>query len=437
MEQQRDQFIQGAKEKGYDPHTAAEIFDLIEYFAGYGFNKSHSAAYAFISYQTAYLKAHYPTEYLTACLTSIQEDTDKIAKFIMEARRLTIKILPPDVNESLANFTVVGEKKIRFGLAAIKNVGENAVNEILARRKEARFQNIFDFMERVDQRLINKRIIESLIKAGAFDSLHHNRNQLFSSLEEIIHFYAKRKKRNQPQQAMLFSDLKPVLQEVITLKEVPEFRTRDLLAMEKEMIGLYISDHPVRNALASYTFLNVIPFEQVQMMKEKATVRILGAIVETRRITTKTGKDMYFVTLEDETGTLEAIFFPKIADQLQIILEKENVLCLEGRVDILDSGVNKVIVDKILDLDNLKPKEKPVHIEITQPGDPQLLFLSLKDCLQRFNGQQPVVLHVISSQERWALEMGEQFRVNWNQELEHAILDILKGVQKKRVWLAG
>ncbi len=355
----------------------------------------------------------------------------------MEARRLTIKILPPDVNESLANFTVVGEKKIRFGLAAIKNVGENAVNEILARRKEARFQNIFDFMERVDQRLINKRIIESLIKAGAFDSLHHNRNQLFSSLEEIIHFYAKRKKRNQPQQAMLFSDLKPVLQEVITLKEVPEFRTRDLLAMEKEMIGLYISDHPVRNALASYTFLNVIPFEQVQMMKEKATVRILGAIVETRRITTKTGKDMYFVTLEDETGTLEAIFFPKIADQLQIILEKENVLCLEGRVDILDSGVNKVIVDKILDLDNLKPKEKPVHIEITQPGDPQLLFLSLKDCLQRFNGQQPVVLHVISSQERWALEMGEQFRVNWNQELEHAILDILKGVQKKRVWLAG
>ena len=151
MEQQRDRFIQGAKEKGHDPKTAAEIFDLIEYFAGYGFNKSHSAAYAFISYQTAYLKAHYPTEYLTACLTSIQEDTDKIAKFIMEARRLSIKILPPDVNESLANFTVVGEKKIRFGLAAIKNVGENAVNEILTRRKEARFQNIFDFMERVDQ----------------------------------------------------------------------------------------------------------------------------------------------------------------------------------------------------------------------------------------------------------------------------------------------
>ena len=132
------------QEKGHDPKTAAEIFDLIEYFAGYGFNKSHSAAYAFISYQTAYLKAHYPTEYLTACLTSIQEDTDKIAKFIMEARRLSIKILPPDVNESLANFTVVGEKKIRFGLAAIKNVGENAVNEILTRRKEARFQNIFD-----------------------------------------------------------------------------------------------------------------------------------------------------------------------------------------------------------------------------------------------------------------------------------------------------
>ena len=437
MEQQRDRFIQGAKEKGHDPKTAAEIFDLIEYFAGYGFNKSHSAAYAFISYQTAYLKAHYPTEYLTACLTSIQEDTDKIAKFIMEARRLSIKILPPDVNESLANFTVVGEKKIRFGLAAIKNVGENAVNEILTRRKEARFQNIFDFMERVDQRVINKRVVESLIKAGAFDSLHHNRNQLFSSLEEIIHFYAKRKKRNQPQQATLFGDLKPIMQETLTLKEVSEFRTRDLLAMEKEIIGLYISDHPVRNALASYTFLNVIPFEQVQMMKEKAAVRIMGAIVESRRITTKTGKDMYFVTLEDETGTLETIFFPKIAEKLQNILEKENVLCLEGRVDVLDSGVNKVIVEKILDLEKIKQNERPVHIEISNPDDPLSVFYSLKDCLQRHNGTQPVILHMIGNQERWAIEMGEQFRVSWNQELEQALFNILEGVQKKRVWLAG
>ena len=437
MEQQRDRFIQGAKEKGHDPKTAAEIFDLIEYFAGYGFNKSHSAAYAFISYQTAYLKAHYPTEYLTACLTSIQEDTDKIAKFIMEARRLSIKILPPDVNESLANFTVVGEKKIRFGLAAIKNVGENAVNEILTRRKEARFQNIFDFMERVDQRVINKRVIESLIKAGAFDSLHHNRNQLFSSSEEIIHFYTKRKKRNQPQQATLFGDLKPVMQEVLTLKEVPEFRTRDLLSMEKEIIGLYISDHPVRNALASHTFLNVIPFEQVQMMKDKAAVRIMGAIVESRRITTKTGKDMYFVTLEDETGTIESIFFPKIADRLQNILEKENVLCLEGRVDVLDSGVNKVIAEKILDLDKIKPNEKSVHIEISNPDDPLSVFYSLKDCLQRHIGTQPVILHVIGNQERWAIEMGKQFRVNWNQELEQALFDVLEGIQKKRFWLAG
>ena len=437
MEQQRDRFIQGAKEKGHDPKTAAEIFDLIEYFAGYGFNKSHSAAYAFISYQTAYLKAHYPTEYLTACLTSIQEDTDKIAKFIMEARRLSIKILPPDVNESLANFTVVGEKKIRFGLAAIKNVGENAVNEILTRRKEARFQSIFDFMERVDQRVINKRVIESLIKAGAFDSLHHNRNQLSSSLEEIIHFYAKRKKRNQPQQATLFGDLKPVMQEALTLKEVPEFRTRDLLSMEKEIIGLYISDHPVRNALASYTFLNVIPFEQVQMMKDKAAVRIMGAIVESRRITTKTGKDMYFVTLEDETGTIETIFFPKIANRLQNILEKENVLCLEGRVDVLDSGVNKVIAEKILDLEKIKQNERSVHIEISSPEDPLSVFYSLKDCLQRHNGTQPVILHVIGNQERWAIEMGEQFRVNWNQELEQALFDILVGVQKKRFWLAG
>jgi DNA polymerase-3 subunit alpha len=227
------------------------------------------------------------------------------------------------------------------------------------------------------------------------------------------------------------------MQETLTLKEVSEFRTRDLLAMEKEIIGLYISDHPVRNALASYTFLNVIPFEQVQMMKEKAAVRIMGAIVESRRITTKTGKDMYFVTLEDETGTLETIFFPKIAEKLQNILEKENVLCLEGRVDVLDSGVNKVIVEKILDLEKIKQNERPVHIEISNPDDPLSVFYSLKDCLQRHNGTQPVILHMIGNQERWAIEMGEQFRVSWNQELEQALFNILEGVQKKRVWLAG
>jgi len=437
MQQQRAKFIQGAKERGYDPKTAADVFDLIEYFAGYGFNKSHSAAYAFISYQTAYLKSHFPTEYLTACLSSIQEDTEKIAKFIIEARRLNIKVLPPDVNESLANFTVVGEKKIRFGLAAIKNVGENAVQEILTRRKEARFQNIFDFLERVDQRVINKRVIESLIKAGAFDTLHHNRNQLLSSLEEIISFYTKRKKRTQPQQVSLFGQIESSTRDTIPLKEVSELRTRELLNMEKEMIGLYISDHPVRNALARFNHLNIIPFEQLQTLKEKVQIRLLGAIVETRKITTKNGKDMYFVTLEDETGTLEVIFFPKIVDQLQKILEKENVLCIEGKVDVLDSGVNKVIAEKIIDLDDLVFAEKPVHIEIPNNRDTLRILYCLKDCFQRNSGKNPVVLHVVSENERWSIELGDAFRVNWNEELEHSIFDILESVEKKRVWLTG
>ncbi|MCX6091234.1 MAG: OB-fold nucleic acid binding domain-containing protein [Candidatus Atribacteria bacterium] len=208
--------------------------------------------------------------------------------------------------------------------------------------------------------------------------------------------------------------------------------------MEKEMIGLYISDHPVRNALSRFKTLNVIPLEQLQLLKEKVTVRLLGAIMETRKITAKNGKDMYFITLEDETGSIETIFFPNKVSELQKIIERENVLCVEGKVDTSGTGVNKVIVNTLIDLnDPALSEQSVVHIEIPRTGETMRLLYCLRDCLHRYGGRHPVVLHLVGENDRWSIELGKSYQVNWNQECENAIMEVMEELEGKRIWLAG
>ncbi|MCX7667770.1 MAG: DNA polymerase III subunit alpha, partial [Atribacterota bacterium] len=434
MREQREKFIQGALAKGHDRGTAEEIFDLIEYFAGYGFNKSHSAAYAIISYQTAYLKAHYPTEYLAACLTSNASDSDKVAKFIGECKRLSIQILPPDINESLANFTVVGEGKIRFGLAAIKNVGDGAIAEILARRRESRFRNIFDFAERVDLRVINKRVLESLIKAGAFDTLHPNRAQLLASLEEIIVSFSKRKKAK-TSQISLFGGQSSLPESYPELKEVKELERQELLRMEKEMLGFYVSDHPLREIALRYPHITTVPIGRLGTIRQAVKVKILGVVSNFRKIVTKTGGEMYFVSLEDETGSVEVIFFPNFREEIQPYLSSGKILGVLGRLDILDSGENKVIAEAILDPEKEgKGLSRVVNIDLRESSDILRSIYCLKDCLRRFPGDLPVVVRVRESKEEWWVELGEAFRIFWNPESEGAIKETIQG--EGEVWLS-
>lgn len=434
MREQREKFIQGAVERGHDPNLAGEIFDLIEYFAGYGFNKSHSAAYALISYQTAYLKAHYPTEYLAACLTSIASDSEKVAKFIGECKRLGIQILPPDINESLANFTVVGEGKIRFGLAAVKNVGEGAIEEILARRRESRFRNIFDLAERVDLRVVNKRVFESLIKAGAFDGIHPNRAQLLTSLEEILISFSKRKK-TKTSQISLFGGQNSLSEAYPELKEVQELPRQELLNMEKEMLGFYVSDHPLRDITFRYPQIITIPIGRIGNIKQVVRIKILGVVSAFRKIVTKTGGEMYFVSLEDETGTVEIVFFPSFREELQPYLSTGKVLGVLGRIDLLDSGENKVIAEAILDPEkHSREVSRIVHIDLRENPDVLRSVYCLKDCLRRFPGDLPVVIRVKDAREEWWVEVGESFRIFWNAESEEAIKEVIGN--QGEIWLS-
>ncbi len=428
MKEQRTKFVEGALKRGCSKEKAEEIFDLIEYFAGYGFNKSHSAAYALISYQTAYLKAHYPTEYLAACLTSVANDNEKVAKFIGECKKLGIQVLLPDINESLANFTVVGKNKIRFGLSAIKNVGSSAVEEILTRRKEGKFSNIFDFVERVDSRVINKRVLESLVEAGAFDELHPNRAQLLASLEDIS--LLSRRKKSKKKQKSLFGE-ENNNGENFSLREAEELPREELLRMEKEMLGLYISDNPLNVGFASS--VATVPLGQISNLKQEVKVRIRGIVNKSKKITTKNGGDMYFVTLEDETGSVEVVFFPKLAQQLEEHLSRKQVIWIIGKVDLQDNGEYKIIAEELIDIEE-KKNLSTVHIEIPEEKDTLKTVYFLKDYLRRFPGSFPVVLHLRGEKESWAVELGESFCIDWNEKVENLIKDSLEGGE---VWLAG
>jgi len=428
MKEQRTKFVEGALRRGCSKEKAEEIFDLIEYFAGYGFNKSHSAAYALISYQTAYLKAHYPTEYLAACLTSVANDNEKVAKFIGECKKLGIQVLLPDINESLANFTVVGKNKIRFGLSAIKNVGSSAVEEILTRRKEGKFSNIFDFVERVDSRVINKRVLESLVEAGAFDELHPNRAQLLASLEDIS--LLSRRKKSKKKQKSLFGE-ENNNGENFSLREAEELPREELLRMEKEMLGLYISDNPLNVGFASS--VATVPLGQISNLKQEVKVRIRGIVNKSKKITTKNGGDMYFVTLEDETGSVEVVFFPKLAQQLEEHLSRKQVIWIIGKVDLQDNGEYKIIAEELIDIEE-KKNLSTVHIEIPEEKDTLKTVYFLKDYLRRFPGSFPVVLHLRGEKESWAVELGESFCIDWNEKVENLIKDSLEGGE---VWLAG
>ncbi|MEK7220460.1 MAG: DNA polymerase III subunit alpha, partial [candidate division NC10 bacterium] len=301
MAEQRKKFVDGAVARGVPEKKAERIFGFMEQFAGYGFNKSHSAAYALIAYQTAYLKANYPVEFMAALLTSEMADTDKIVKYIEECRAMGIEVLPPDVNESSNDFTVVGDK-ICFGLVAVKNVGEGAIqSNLAARRQQGRFRDLFDFCERVDLRLVNKRVVESLIKCGAFDSLGARRAQLMAVVDKAMEA-ASASQRDRAHGQVSFLDVLSLTgtarREAPALPEVTEWERPQLLAGEKETLGFYVTGHPLaehRGLIARHTNLTT---EDLPSLPDKSTVKLGAIVTAVKEISTKNGDRMAFVTLE-------------------------------------------------------------------------------------------------------------------------------------------
>jgi DNA polymerase III subunit alpha len=340
----RQQFITGAAAKEVPPETAAAIFDLMEYFSGYGFNKSHSAAYALVVYETAYFKANYPQEYMAALLTSVMGNADKIGLYIEECRRMKIPVYHPDVNLSKASFIPEGAG-IRFGLLGIKNVGVGAIERIVAERQSGPYRSLFDFCQRNSHQLVNKRVVESLIKAGAFESTGAKRSQMLAGLDRIIE-QTFRKTSSRNQLSLLDSVWEEERNLYPDLPQLPEFATPDLLQQEKEYMGVYLSGHPLtewRDKFEENGIIQVMDLEEEPDGKETV---VGGVVTGWRTINTKAGSLMASFKLEDLTGAIEVIVFPKLYEAVKSGYMPDRVTVVKGRLEHQDEG-SKILASQL------------------------------------------------------------------------------------------
>ena len=340
----RERFIKGAMVKGLSEGKAVAIFDLMEYFAGYGFNKSHSAAYALVSYQTAYFKANYPQEYMAALLTSVMGNSDKVGLYIEECRRMGLPVYPPDVNLSMASFAPEGEG-IRFGLLSIKNVGIGAIEKIIRERENGRYRSLSDFCARVASQLVNKRVVESLIKAGALDGTGSGRRQMLTALDEILERTVRR--NSAPNQLSLLDSAVGIGTEPeFKMASVEEFSQNEILQMEKEYLGIFISGHPLDQWRRKFLQNRVMPLAELEEEPDGKEVIIGGVVSGWRVITTRNGSQMAGSRIEDWTGSVEVIIFPKLYAETKEGYHPDRVVVIKGRLERQEEGV-KVLASQV------------------------------------------------------------------------------------------
>jgi DNA polymerase-3 subunit alpha len=386
MAKQKKEFVENAVGKNIEQKIAAEIFDLIEKFASYGFNKSHSVAYSVLAYQTAYLKAHYPAEYMAATLSSEMDNTDKIVVLIDECRKLGIDVLPPDVNESGVSF-VVTSKGIRFGLSAIKNVGVGAVEQIVkARNEKGRFKDIFDFCVRVDLRLANKKTIEGLVQAGAFDSLQNNRAQLFNNVESAIAYGQDLQEQIEKGQSNLFDLGGAKVTNRPMLRNTADWSEAEKLSREKVVLGFYVSGHPLLKYRDEIEGLATAKLNEAQTVRQGATIRVCGIISDIKKKIDKRGKTMAFVTIEDFTGKADCIVFADTFQKYSALLQTNSIVMMTGKNDGNEEAI-KVIVNDVIGIDEVRKKyAKAVIININLDTAEEKVVFELVKLIERHKG---------------------------------------------------
>ena len=407
MEAQREKFMTGAVERGLDGAAASQIWGLMEYFAGYGFNKSHSTAYALLAYHTAYLKANYPAYFMAALLTIERQNTDKLATYLGECRDLGVAILPPDVNESEWAFTVT-PAGVRFGLGAVKNVGDGAIESILAARRESgRLTSLNRLCEDVDLRLVNKRVLESLVKAGAFDGLcgdddssgngagrRRRSAQLFAAVDGAIEHGSRRQRNRDRGQHELFGESEAVQADgtAMRLPDVPAWTEGEQLTFEKEALGLYLSGHPIDRFRKELDRAGVRPIEALDEPAASATV---GGIVSQRRdLKTKKGDPMAVVTIEDRGGRLEAVVFPETFRKYGRLLDVDALVTVNGKLEV-DDETARLVVSEVRPVDALlSAAGRPLAIRLSSPPADRATLEALKEIIGRHPGNGRVALEV-------------------------------------------
>ena len=422
------QFLKGCLLNKIETSTADKIWDFISYFAGYGFNKSHSAAYAMVSYRTAYLKANFPVEFMTSLLASEKNNSDKLSDYINECVRMGIEILPPDINESYKDFTVVG-KDIRFGLSAVKNVGEGAAEAIInTREKYKRYESIFDLAQKVDLRAVNRKVFESLIKCGTFDSTGIFRSQAMAMLDKILAMAAKTNRDRDLGQLSFFDNaeesddsFKDTFEEVPDIIEWPE---HELLANEKQMLGFYITQHPLARFERLLNAYSTAKISGLPAMSDGQEV-LIGGIINKAKITVtrKKAEKMAIVSLGDLDNFIEVLVFPKTYRKAPEIIKEDMLVYVHGRLNLREEEP-KIIAEEIIPLEKVKEKfTQSVIIKLSTTGLEEIMLKNIRAIIKKFKGKTPVFIDLISPE-------GHKVRLSTKEELfVHPNDDLIKDIE--------
>lgn len=418
LQQNRETFVDGAVANGVDDRTANYVFDLMVHFAGYGFNKSHSVCYGWIAWQTAYLKAHYRPEFMAAMMTCYNGDRDKVSRYISDTRRAGVVIAAPDVNLSEAYFSVKGDK-ILFGLDGIQNVGEGAVHSIIEARKQGGpFKSLSDFVERADNRGLNSRACESLIRCGALDSLGANRSQLLAALPEALGDAQSIRNERASGQLNLFGGEETP--ETIVYPDLPDMDPKEKIEWERKLLGFYVSGHPLdsyKEQLKACTPLYHLTAEGNQY--DGRMVTIGGTISRIKGTMTKKGQPMGYVTIEDYDGEVETVVFPSVWETVRPILAEDAAVAIRGRVQANERDV-RVLAEEIIPLDKLRASAPSpagvLHLYIDAAHDSNEVSQRLAGLFQKHHGKTPVIMHMMRTGQE--IHAAPKFYVNYSSEAE-------------------
>ncbi|CAA0303243.1 DNA polymerase III alpha subunit [Alteromonas alvinellae] len=430
MAKQRGTFAEGAKGNNIDPDLAMKIFDLVEKFAGYGFNKSHSAAYALVSYQTLWLKVHYPAEFMAAVMSADMDNTDKIVTLVDECERMGIEILPPDLNAGKYKFTVDSEGRIVYGIGAIKGVGEGPIEAIIeARETQGAFKDLFDFCAKIDIKRVNKRVLEKLVLAGAMDNLGPHRASLMASLPEALAAAGQHAKAESFGQSDMFGLLTTEPEDVKqAFADVPEWPEKVWLEGEKDTLGLYLTGHPINQYAEELRYYTDGRLVDLKPTNKDQMASAVGLVLGVRVMTNKRGRRWAIVTLDDKSARIDVRFFPDMYEQFESVLETDRILLIKGQVSFDDfSGGNTITARDVMDIVQAREKNaRALALNIdTQLLEPKKMS-QMQSILQAFNGGScPVQLAVTHPDAEVTLACGARWYVTPEDQLLHDLKQCL------------
>jgi len=434
MDKMADKFVKGAVKNGLSKAKAKQIFELIDKFAQYGFNKSHSVAYSYIAYQTGWLKTHYTAEFMSANLTSEMNNTNKVVVLINECRKLNIKVHAPDINKSGINFEPLNDKEISFGLNAVKNVGVKALEQCIeVRSKHGEFKSIFDFISKVDQRLVNKKVLESLILAGAFDSLNKNRAQLFEAVDLAINYGNQVDKQSNKNQINLFGDQEELIK-VPDLPIIEDWENQEKLSKEKEVLGIYVSGNPLIKYADTIEELSNYDFSEERILKENSVVKIGGAITNFKLHFDKKNQQMAFFNLDCLGGQAEAIIFHDAFDKYKEIIKDNNIVFLVGHTSTQNDFADlKLIVDEVIPINHAKKVLKLNEVNIRLPKNSSKdLMNDIVELANQNMGDHSFVVHIPGENGQERKIISKKIKVSNNNQFLILLRDLLG---ESNVWI--